>query len=105
MKVLQKIFQPSNGNTKVVTVSATATTVALLGHGRTIRIVNNAGTGIYFQLTNATAAGSATVSDTPMLNGAVEVFERDTTDDTHISIRTFSGAGTGSVYVQTGEGS
>ena len=103
MKVLNQLFRPGAGNTKVVTVSATSTTVALVGQGANFRIVNNAGTGIYFQLGGSTI--SATVSDCAMLNGAVEVFRRDSETETHISIRTFTGAGTGSVYVETGEGS
>lgn len=101
-RVFIDLFRPAPGNTKVVTVSATATNVALPGVGTNFRVVNNSGTGIFFQLGDSTA--SATVSDTFMLNGTAEVFSRKR-DETHISIRTLSGAGTGPVYVEAGEGS
>lgn len=100
--VSQRIFRPSPGGTKVVTVSATATSVAFVGSGCNFRVLNNSGGIILFGLGDATY--SATTSDTPVLNGSAEVFSRDPYTETNISIRTLSGAGTGSVYIQDGEG-
>jgi len=99
--VPQRIFRPSPGNTKVVTVSATATSVAFLGSGANFRVVNATGGIVLFGLGDSTY--SATTSDTPILSGSAEVFTRDPSSETNISIRTVSGTGT--VYVQDGEGS
>lgn len=98
------LFRPAPGNTLTVQASLTATTVAFIGKGENFLITNNSGQTAMFQLGDATV--SATVSDTPVLNGQSAIFRRDPKNETHISIRTIGAAGTGAtIYVQTGEGS